>query len=445
MAEDTRLRTAKWHLAIYRQAYRAKGELKYTRTWYYSQQIAGRRIAFPLGVDPKVAKKRAEEIYIFLQDPANSVEDATERFNPRQQERAQARKDKEDGMRVATIGDIVNLYLENYRTWELRAGTAKSNVTKLYGMLRRADAKLKGEEFQSLSGAKIDYSWIHKMPVEKLKLAHVTAMQGSFLDEADDLEDELRCKRNANSYYAGARSIFAKEPYKFYQENSLIMPDREAWTFLKGRQFKKVKSRKVMTDPKLVERILKASKTLKEEDPDGYRAFVLAVHGSLRAKESGHAKWSWFRVEPDKVALEMPDADGVFRPKGNKGRRVIFERWVYDELHKMRKSEGDYIIENGFNFDPNVVNLQNPAVIGLNKWLREQGITERLPYHNLRSWWFCAKVRLDGLLAAQQQGGHEDPKTTSDSYADNEMPDYLLHDWRPEWEGERQKKKKKIS
>jgi len=39
-------------------------------------------------------------------------------------------------------------------------------------------------------------------------------------------------------------------------------------------------------------------------------------------------------------------------------------------------------------------------------------------------------VKLDGLLAASQQGGHEDPKTTSDSYADNEMPDELLAFWR---------------
>ena len=446
-AEDRRLRTNKWHLSIYQQAYRSKGKLKYTRTWYYGQQVSGRRVAFPLGIDPKAAKKRAEDIFIFLQDPVNSVDDALDRFNPRRQERVEAAITKAEGMRNATIGDVIALYLAHFRTWELREGSAKGNVRKLYVLMRRAEANRKGEEFVSMSGGKIDYSWIHKMPVASLKLSHVTHMQSSFLDEADDLEDELRMKRNANSYYLGARSIFAKDPYEFYTEHSLIMPDRASWSFLKGRNYKKVKSRKVMTDPQLVQKVLKAVPKLKEDDPDAYRAFIAATHCSLRAKEVAHLKWSWFRVEPNRAVIEMPDADGVFRPKGNKGRRIIIDQWVYDELHQMRVSDSDYVIDEidvEEGCDP--VNAKKTAVFRLNQWLRAQGITERLPCHNLRSWWFCAKVRLDGLLAAQQQGGHEDPKTTSDHYADNEMPDFLLHYWRPDWDaqsGEVKRKKAK--
>ena len=44
-------------------------------------------------------------------------------------------------------------------------------------------------------------------------------------------------------------------------------------------------------------------------------------------------------------------------------------------------------------------------VTTLSQWLRVKGLNVTHPVHELRSFWFSSKVKLDGLLAAQQQDG----------------------------------------
>jgi len=46
-------------------------------------------------------------------------------------------------------------------------------------------------------------------------------MQASFLAEAGNVEEELRSKRNANSVYQGARSVFAEQPMEHYEAQGL--------------------------------------------------------------------------------------------------------------------------------------------------------------------------------------------------------------------------------
>jgi len=426
--KETRMRTKKWGLAVYQQAYQYRGELKYSKTWYYTQQVSGKRVAFPLGMIATSACKLAESIYLFLAEPSNTVEEAVAKFNPRKAERVQHSTDCK--ATPATIGNVIAMYLQGFKGWDITKRSSVDNVCKLRLLLRRAEAESKGEQFVSMQGASIDYSRFDKLPVASLTLKSVKDMQASFLAEAEDVEEELRAKRNANSVYQGARSVFAEQPMEHYEAQGLQMPDRATWQFLSGRLYKKTNRRKVMSEKSVVEKTFEALPELKVSDPNAYRAFMVAAHCSLRRNEMGYLKWSWFRVQDDRIALEIPDADGDFRPKGQKGRRIIVENWVYRDLLAMRSSKDDYLVE-GDEVERLSINRKPPAVVArLTPWLKAQGVTERLPYHNLRSWWFSAKVKLDGLLAASQQGGHEDPKTTSDSYADNEMPDELLAFWR---------------
>ena len=425
---ETRIRTKKWGLAVYQQAYRYQGKLKHSKTWYYTQQVSGKRVAFPLGRIPASACKLAESIFLFLEEPANTVEQAVQKFNPRKAERFQHSTDPK--ATPATIGDVIAMYLQGFKAWDITKRSSIDNVGKLRLLLRRAESENKGNRFASRRGVNIDYSHFDKLPLCSLTLKSVKDMQASFLAEAGNVEEELRSKRNANSVYQGARSVFAEQPMEHYEAQGLKVPDRAEWKFLAGRLFKKTKRRKVMSEKSVVKKTFEALPRLKESDPNAYRAFMVAAHCSLRRNEMGHLKWSWFRIQDEKIALEIPDVDGNFRPKGQKGRRIIVESWVYRDLLAMRSSEEDYLVE-GDEVERLSIHRKPPAVVArLTPWLKAQGVTERLPYHNLRSWWFSAKVKLDGLLAASQQGGHEDPKTTSDSYADNEMPDELLAFWR---------------
>lgn len=422
--QNHRRKTKRWGLTIYQQKY---GPGKYTRTWYYRVMVDKQSHVFGLGVDPVEAGKLAEEIFVQVQDPRVSITEVLKRY-----------KEPEEAEPVnpggeATIGQVVEIYLRDFRRLEIGQGTAKGNVAKLYGALRRAECMRQGKPFVKLSGARIDHSGINAMRLSKLSLKTVADMKESFLDDAEDLEEELQAKRNANSYWLGARGLFAEAAWEHYESLGLQLPDRDTWTFLKGKMFKNTKRRKLMTEYSIIEKVMAGLPELKESDPNAYRAFMVATHCSLRRKEMGHVKWRWFRIEgrgkKKRVVLEIPDADGDFRPKGQKGRRVIVEQWVYDEIFKMREDGEEYVVE-GDEKERLVAYNRSPLVLQrLGGWLRGKGVTEAKPYHNLRSWWFCAKVKKDGILAAQQQGGHEDPKTTSDSYADNEMPEDLMAFW----------------
>jgi len=427
----TRFRTNRFNLAVFRQRY-AGG--KYSRSWYYRQMVCGRTYSFPLGVEKKEAGKLAEQIFAYLQNPQHSIEDAIKIFNPRQKEKIESANKKKN--KPATIGDVLTVYFANLKRWGVSESSGKTAKSKLLAGLRRAQANLNDETFVSRSGAKIDYSDLLEQPVYQALTANVGyAMQNSYLSEAEDEDDLVTKKITANSVLTGMKAIFAQDQYAYYLNSGLNLPDRSTWSFLNVKPLKGAKKHRKLPARIVISKLLKGYTAIIGSNPEAYKAALLALHCSCRRKEAAASKWEWFQVEDSRVILQIPDTDGKFKVKWGQGRRVIVERWVYDELLSLRDLSSPYImdIEEGFREGVMTKNQSSDDFDFLNKWLRSKGLEETMPYHSLRALWFSAKVRLDGLLAAQQQGGHKDPKTTSDSYADNEMPDELLHYWRPDW------------
>jgi integrase len=431
MGNEIRHKTSKWGVAIYRQAYKYKGEVQHSRTYYYRPSVAGEAHAFALGADKAKAAKLAERIYLFLQDQCNTLEGAIELFSPRKAARAAAAKLVK--VTPATIGDVLAIYRKEFKRW-VSAGSANSNEKKLFLAIRRAEAEHKGDEFVSQSGKRnFDFSPWEKLRVSSLSANTLEDMQSSFLNGTDDLEEELTAKINANSTMAMARSVFAPKPYKFYKSRGLVLPDRDAWSFLKVEPFPRAEKFRQLSPANIIKRVFEQSAALKKSDPDVYRALLMCLHFSCRISEAGNAKWAWFRVtEP--IAFEIPSVDGDFVPKWGKGRRILIQRWVYDELLAMRTSESPYVLQGDERERLTIKGTSGAIFRRLITWLQKNGVSERQPCHTMRAWWFSSKVPLDGLLAAQQQGGHRKPETTSKSYADSEMPDELLELWKPGWD-----------
>jgi integrase len=428
-SEEIRFRTKRFYLAVFRQRYNGK----YSRSWYYRQMVAGKTYSFPLGVDKREAAKKAEQVFAFLQDPNNTIQDAIEEFNEKKKLRLDAAKEMAD--KPSTIDEVLKVYEAERKRWGLSESTVRGNRVKLLTGIRRADAYTRGEPFVSRSGAKIDYSKILSRPVAGVLTAKMAyALQNGLLNEAEDEEELVTATVTANSYLRSIRSIFAEDQFSYYLNLGLNLPDRDEWPFLKVRPLRGGKKRRKLPPIPVVTKILESGSELKKKDLDAYRAYLLALHCSGRRKEVVNAKWEWFRVDAGPIALEIPDTDQTFKVKWGRGRRVLVERWVYDALLET-KGDSPYVLDLSDVAREQVTrhNRSCTALDTINAWLRAKGLDENKPFHTLRALWFSAKVKTDGLLAAQQQGGHQDPKTTSDSYADNELPDEQIEFWKPGW------------
>ncbi len=110
---------------------------------------------------------------------------------------------------------------------------------------------------------------------------------------------------------------------------------------------------------------------------------------------------------------------GKFSPKHGHGRKVAIEQWVFDALK-----------EHGPVHDASAVGY-------LNEWMKKlipAAFTVSKPLHELRKCWVSFKAKNEGILAASQQAGHREVKTTMTHYADNMMPVRLLPLWQQQTE-----------
>ena len=423
MSNAINLKTKRFNLTIFRQRYRARdGSVKHTRGYYYCPMVAKQRYAFPLGPNPKAAATRAEEIWYYLQDRCHILQDAIALFNPR--------KASMPG-KCSTLEQVIHAYERSRRRFNISEATVKTAWSSLMLVLRRADAYRRGEAFVSRSGSpKVDYSRYLEMRINELSAQTLYDFQDSFLSEIDedDLQRLQRRRNTANSLIGSARSYFSRSHMDYYRQAGvgLRVPEPESWDFLKVKPLV-VRHRRYRLPPyRLMKRILEGLPDLKMNDLNAWRAAWLILHAGLRRKEAGFCRWGWWNVG-DVVELRL-HADGRFMPKAGHEREVVVSDFAYQELWATRTGS-DCVLDGDAEERLDHHHKAGLVFQRLTRWLRGNGLNVTHPVHELRSFWFSSKVKIDGLLAAQQQGGHFDANTTSRHYADSQMPDSLKSFW----------------
>ncbi len=404
-------RSSKWGVTVYRQRFNSRqGGATYAAPWYCRKTVSRKTQIFPLGLDPNTADSMADEIAAFLSIPSNTLEMAVARYNPRAAERA---------LRVASIGDVISTY---HRALNVVGRKGKSVGKSSYAgyrssmltFIRKALAFREGVPFESWLGRKnIDASpWLNR-PVSLLtarlvsdfKLACTSVEPGE--PELDE-EELLTAKISADSCLRNARAFFSKAALRYYSQVSLEIPDMAE--FLAEPDFGAKKYFELLP-LSIVEPLMRDSLKLRDDDLDAYRGFILATHCGLRHAEIEAFQTAWLREE-DRPMLYVTTS-GDFTPKHGRGRKVGIEQWV-----------AALLADIGPIKDPS-------SLANLNVWLREHGVAVNKPLHELRKLWVSYKAKSEGLLAAQQQAGHRDPKTTTMHYADNMLPERLLPFWKP--------------
>jgi len=384
------------------------GVVRYAEPWVVRKTVSKETQAFRLGTNQKSAEKLADEIAAFLSIPQNTMAQAVAKYNPRQEARG-----------TATVGECLDAFekalgIIGRRGAPVSDGTFKGYRSNVLKVLRRVQMYRDGKEWVPFMGMHhIDFSpWLKLSTdiltarlVQDYKLASVPS-----LEEADE-EEVISARISCDSTLLNARAVFSKRALQYFAQVGMKLP--ELSSFLSEPSYNARRFFELLP-PEVITTIMRESMSLRDENVDAYRAFILSMHCGLRAAEAKAFGLDWLRDE-DRPMIYVR-VRGEFNPKHGKGRRVALTRWVYDlllELGPLQKADA--------------------AQEDLTTWLRArlpEGARIQKPIHELRKCWVSSKAKMEGLLAAAQQAGHSDPKVTQTHYGDNQMSDRLIPFWR---------------
>lgn len=414
--EVVRCRTRKLDVAIHRQrSGGAAGGYSWSKAWYFPKMVNGRLERFPLGHDLTEAVRLADEIAAFLMVPSHTLAEAKRRYNPR----ALARQSE-----FSTVGELFDFHRTHFGVLEVDVRTGRRYQVCLVNILRQVEAWRKGTPIVPLrrSGDEKGKEWARWMQRSlttldaKLLEDYQTLMVGGDQTERDE-EEILTAKITCDSNIRNARAIFSREARLLYANSDLALPDL---TKFMGVTLFNAKKYFELLPGRVIRRLFEDSLELKLTDLNAYRAFLAATQCGLRRFEVAGLQMDWFEDEKQPV-LKLRE-DGEFKPKLGHGRTVSVHPWVFAEMQAVAHSREFYL--SGTATERNDTVFER-----LIDWLQKRDVTATKPMHELRKLWFSYKVKAEGILAAQQQGGHTDPKTTSDFYADNQLPGELLPFW----------------
>lgn len=404
-----RFKTKKLCVSVFRQRFGEESNVRYTRPFYYSKMIAGKAARFPVGTDKARAERLAEEIHSFLSIPTNTIEMAVAAYNPRKNTRA---------TKTATFRDVIDMYEGALGTIGRNGQSVSKDTFKKYknfmiSFIRKVKAHRSGKPFVSMKGQKdIDYSQWLDLSTDFLTAGAVMDFKNASVPGPEEEDEELilTAKITANTILRHARALFGAQAMRYYKSQKLTLADITG--FMEEPDFQAKKYFEILP-PDVIFSIMRASITLRIDDLDAYRAFLLCMHCGLRRSEAIAFRPSWLRKE-DRHLLYVT-VNGMFSPKFGRGRKVAIEQWVAETLEELGQVEDEEALFRLKNWIEALI----PEANSVNKAV-----------HEMRKCFISMKAKTEGLLAAQQQAGHKDANTTVEHYSDNMLSDRLIPLWK---------------
>ena len=387
-------------ITIQRIARAVGGRTYYSKSWYMRAQVNGRRSWFKLGTDLKKAKAKACEI-------ANSIGTGgiTAQLGYEQS------KVKQPKGTFATLGELIDGIELSTGVFEMaKASTVHEYLCSVKLIVR--------EVAQWKLGRKLETAEILDLPSSHLSAALVRDFRNLRVQGIPEGPASKTARLTANGHLRNAQAVVAPGVIEHLRDQGMNSPD--LMPFRSSPLFKNLRTVYVLPPDEVIMRIAKA---IREElsalaCPLFYLATLLALHAGLRRKEIVHAKWSWF-VSDGYPLIHVREGEG-FTPKGDYGRKVRITRWLYDELHKFKHNDSEYILSGSTRW------WVDDELHGLIDWLHLKGITEEKALHALRKLFGAFLAGYYDLTIAQRQLGHSTPLITNDYYAGIDHFNYAL-------------------
>ena len=334
---------------------------------------------------------------------------------------------------VATIGEVLKLLKDNTAALGLKDTSLRGYRQGLFKIMVCGL-----EKYQNAKSYSPPPKGLLEEKVTILSSEVVVAFRNQFLDDIEDVAEIRAMARGLNTSHNQAKGIFSQEAMAFYSASGLHVPHPHS--FMKIKPLKATKKRYRLPSYSIMEGVFKALKELREDSPDLYICALIALYVGLRQEEMAYLPTVAIR-KTDRWRVYVSDQPD-FTVKDYEERDIpIPEKLALHLLGtaQRRDDEGNYT--GGHLLGGSKTYRDEYLRDNLNAWLRSQGLADvRLPTHELRKWCGSALAYLYGNEVAQFRLGHEDPKTTKDSYIDDRMVKGMVNLWsqyaQEHWGGE---------
>lgn len=400
-----------WKSRLFRPSYTRDGQTCEVNDLAIRIQHGGRRETFTLATTNKdAAAIKARDIWTMVKGAGWDA--AIAKFKP-----GQKVSPKVD----VTVGDLIEAVRHSSI---LRTRTFLNYVNCLRTIVAEAfDVRLpKGvSKFDYRSGANGggNKEWTKK--VDEIKLARLTAdvitkWQRDRVGAAGNSETaKASARRTCNSYVRCARSLFSPGIIKGLKE--IVLPNPLPFA---GVELLPSGSMKYVSRINAQTLIAAAKSTLKTNDPETYKAFLLAFGAGMRKSEIDLAQWDM--VDFDKAVISLRETEWLHLKTDDSAGEITPDAEVLEELRSFKHDgAGTFILESE---RPPRNDSRRPyyrceeTFDRLYKWLRAHGIKSNKPLHELRKEIGAIITSDQGIYAASCYLRHSDMTTTARHYAD---------------------------
>ncbi|MDF1659996.1 MAG: tyrosine-type recombinase/integrase [Verrucomicrobiales bacterium] len=429
-----------WKTKVARRERLIDGESVTDRHYSVQLQHQGRRTRFPLNSGNKAsAATKALEVYLDILTLGWDKAIAKHK-----NARKKAGQDEEDGAFIErpTVGDLIRVAGEFSTVRQSTFNSYAKAIRKIY-----ADSmKIPGaQKFDGRSGGAVRWQKrVDQIYLDQLSAELVIRWRNTFLTEdGDDPLTKRRRINTSNTLIRNARGLMAKRHLPFLQEKMRLPDPRplENVPLLKPpsmRYHSKIDAHGILTD---------ARKELEKDQPEQYKAFLLALVCGLRRGEIDHLLWESFDFDRKILhiqntryhELKTEDSAGEIDLSGE-------VNGAFKALHK--RATGKFVIES--DHEPHRADSGtryyrcNLVFKKLGDWLRAKGGDKKRPIHELRKEAGSLVAAEYGIFEASRFLRHSDIRITSQVYLDKKRrvtPSLLLTP--PTKKKKRKKKRKK--
>jgi len=380
---------------------------------YYSVRIEwkGKRVRFPLNTaNRNEAASKAAKIFGYLIE--NGWNETLSEFKPQTHP-------PEPISQAATIGDLISA---NQKYSSARPQTLEA----YFKALRRITSSLVELSKQHTLPSKKDSRQVWRDAVDALPLDLLTPerIQEWKRDYLARNSKTATAKRKAtttvNSLIRNSKALFSKKLLPFISKDlelPSILPF-EGVTMEKPpspRYHSKIDAKKI---------IKAAHSELRENNPEAYKIFLLALICGLRVSEIDFLLWEAFDFRTGVLTIENTEYHEL-KSEDSAGEINLSEdlQSIFSDLSKI--ADGDFVIQSG-------ASIERPAsartyrckthINVLIAWLRKNEVRATKPIHELRKEIGSIIASEEGIFAASRYLRHSDIRITSAIYADQKKP-----------------------
>ncbi|MEM7558923.1 MAG: tyrosine-type recombinase/integrase [Planctomycetota bacterium] len=396
-----------WEGKVVRCSYVHRGQRIQEPNYSVQIQFQKRRYRFRLGTpNAAAAAARARDIYLSLQ--GRGWEETLQQYGVDQDPENEAAPGN-------TVGDLI-------RT-ACRLSTARPQSLKTYCRAFRrvvaAIAKISGEgKYDALKGGHEAWQFkVDAVPLSEITPMKVTAWKNAYLLKAASDPEQLKsAKTTVNSLIRNAKALFSKKLLPFLaQELELPHP----LPFENVAMEKPPSMRYVsQIDAKAILR--SANETLAIDDPEAFKALLLAGMCGLRISEIDHLLWTAFDFEAETLVVRDTKYHQL-KSEDSAGEVDLTPEVASVFRGFLSVATGEFVIESPNPprkpGDPRHYRCDK-IFDRLRQWLRYNGVDAKKPIHELRKEIGSIIASEHDIFAASRYLRHSDIRITAAIYVD---------------------------